>query len=189
MSYLKLTNLETNTEFIVKKCKIDDFKQESKDLYNKLKEKYDNQQNEGDTTRYSFESDVCCIYSLQPIVKQGYIWKSSSLKRIDLYKITLVEEYPQEEKVTEIFFQHGLGYSSNIITTQFPLIKYPMEMTKELESRLKLVRDSYLTDSDSESESESESKSSNISIDSCSGFAENDTDTSSEEILMKKKML
>lgn len=193
MGYLKLENLQDAEEFIIKKCEDENFKEETKTLYNDLKEEYDNKVKEGDSTRYSFTNDTTCIvYALEPIVKQGYIWKSSSLKKHDLYRITLVREYPhlkKKRKDTEQFYQHGLGYSSNIVTTQFPLTSYPIELSKELESKLKLVRESYLTESEDETDITTETSTSNTSIHNYSEFADADTDDSEEIVLRKKKMV
>jgi hypothetical protein len=137
--FLKLTDLQNQTEYIVMECDKSDFKHHAKELYDKLKIEYDNKINgECDTTRYSLTENSCDVYSLQPIIKQGYIWKSSGLQRIDLYKMTLVEKYidyknkGKLECLPEKIMQHGFGYSSNLVTTQFPLTSFPVELSKEL---------------------------------------------------------
>jgi hypothetical protein len=177
--FLKLTDLQNQTEYIVMECDKSDFKHHAKELYDKLKIEYDNKINgECDTTRYSLTENSCDVYCLKPIVKQGYIWKSLGLQRIDLYKMTLVEKYMnyknnKSESQPEKIMQHGFGYSSNIVTTQFPLTSFPVELSKELESKLKLLRESYIVESESDTES---------NIDT-----ESDTDTDTE-IIIKKKM-
>lgn len=197
MNYLKLKNLQKDTEFIVKKCSNENFQDECKELYNDLKEKYDDDTEEKDTTRYVFSDNSCEIYALNPIVKQGYIWKSTFLKKIDLFKIELIEEYPQKQKQQDLiperrkkYYQHGYGYSSNMVKAQFPLTSFPMELSKELESKLKLVRESYLVDSDDDDENDSfnDINSSELILKSNNNFEETDTDTS-EKILIKKKLL
>ena len=195
MNYLKLTDLRKSSEFIIKKCTSDDFKDECKELYNELKEKYDREVEEigeCDTTRYIFTDNSCNIYALQPVVKVGYIWKSTSLKKIDLFKIELIEEYPQktQEQVQKSptkdyqHYQHGYGYSSNIVQAQFPLTSFPIELSKELESKLKLLRESYVKYDD---EDDSDNESSELVLETNSEFYESNTDNSSEEVLLKKK--
>ena len=200
MNYLKLRNLQKGTEFIVGKCSNEDFHNECKELYNDLKDTYDNDAKEKDTTRYIFTDNSCEIYALNPVIKQGYIWKSTTLKRIDLFKIELIEEYPQKtqdiilEEVPTKHYQYGYGYSKNIVKAQFPLSTFPMELSQELKSKLKLVRESYLTDSENDTDNDSfnDTESSELILESNSGCEESDTDTddtSSEQVLLRKKML
>jgi hypothetical protein len=172
--FLKLVELKNQNESVIEFTD-SYFTVNVEKLYNYLK-------NQDPELLYSIENNSAIIYTNQKVIKRGYIWNSSSVKRVNLYKITemnqllingtndtneipkthaqlkkeVLDEIKNGKKLIPInYHQYGLGYASNLITTQFPLTeyKYPNELSRELLSKMKYLR---MCKSDSESESECE---------------------------------
>jgi hypothetical protein len=169
--FLKLIQISNNNESVIE---FTDkyFTVNVEKLYNYLK-------NQDPDLLYSIENTSAIIFKNEKVIKKGYIWNSSSVKKIMIYKITemnqllindtndtndtpktytqlkreVLNEIESGKKLTPVnYHQYGLGYASNLISTQFPLTeyKYPNELSKELLSKMKYLR---ICKSDSENES------------------------------------
>ena len=168
--FLKLVEIKNNTESIID---LNDtyFTVNVEKIYNYLR-------NINPDLLYSIDNEEANIFINTEIMKRGYVWNSKSVKKVSLYKITKInqllltdntDEIPKSytqlkrEVLDEIKSgkklikvqnkQYGLGYASNLISTQFPLKEYayPNKLSIELLSKMKLLR---LSESESESDSE-----------------------------------
>jgi hypothetical protein len=170
--FLKLTKISDQSESIIK-FKDSYFTMNVEKVYTHLKEQDSN-------LLYSIENNEGIIFKNEKVIKKGYVWNSSSVKKVVVYKINEMKQLSiidrtddipktylelKKEVLNEIKegrklvpVQYGLGYASNLISTQFPLTeyKYPNELSRELLSKMKYLR-MCKSDSDSEDDSEDES--------------------------------